>query len=265
MKGKLGPCPNIVDAFWSTKWTGAGECLTVNSYERWVPASWHLRLSFLLSFCFVLFFKTTVLQSWLFIRFLGTALWIVTLLDICLCPKFFFKILYSHEQLLSPSLPRAVCRSPAQNMFWGTIPSPLKASVLKTQEVLHQKQFLFLWRLMRKKKKKTPEQIRAFVCFIGFLDWPCNMLSPLHFAQKVVKKRPLIPLFKIYIIWVCTKVASQVVVWAFGRDQIMNSVTNLCFAHSKGLLLFEFLWVILFTFISHDTHMSLGCKYLNKA
>ena len=83
-------------------------------------------------------------------------------------------------------------------MFWGTIPSPLKASVLKTQEVLHQKQFLFLWRLMRKKKKDTwaEMKIRAFVCFIGFLDWPCNMLRSLHFAQKVVKKRPLIPLFK---------------------------------------------------------------------
>ena len=45
----------------------------------------------------------------------------------------------------------------------------------------------------------------------------------------------------------------------------MNSVKNLCFIHSKGLLLFEVLWVILFTFISHGTHMSLGYKYLNKA
>ena len=49
-----------------------------------------------------------------------------------------------------------------------------------------------------KKKKDTwaEMKIRAFVCFIGFLDWPCNMLRSLHFAQKVVKKRPLIPLFK---------------------------------------------------------------------
>ena len=161
--------------------------------------------------------------------------------------------------LLSPGLSAGVllkiCSEGLFHHLWKPLSWKLKKYYIKSS-------FFFFGDWWEKKKKDTwaEMKIRAFVCFIGFLDWPCNMLSPLHFAQKVVKKRPLIPLFKIYIIWVCTKVASQVVVWAFGRDQIMNSVTNLCFAHSKGLLLFEFLWVILFTFISHDTHMSLGCK-----
>ena len=158
MKGKLGPCPKVVDAFWSTKWTGAGECLIVNSYESWVPASWHLRLSFLLSFffCFCFCFKTNVLQSWLFIRFLGKALCTVTLLDTCLCPKFFIKILYSHEQLLPPSLPGppagVLLKIGSEGLFHH-----LWSLCLENSSMLHQKQFLFLWRLMRK-KKKTPEQ-----------------------------------------------------------------------------------------------------------
>ena len=140
-------------------------------------------------FCFCFCFKTNVLQSWLFIRFLGKALCTVTLLDTCLCPKFFIKILYSHEQLLPPSLPGppagVLLKIGSEGLFHH-----LWSLCLENSSMLHQKQFLFLWRLMIKKKKKKDTwaemKIGAFVCSTGFLDWTYNLLSPLRFAQKVV-------------------------------------------------------------------------------
>ena len=108
-------------------------------------------------FCFCFCFKTNVLQSWLFIRFLGKALCTVTLLDTCLCPKFFIKILYSHEQLLPPSLPGppagVLLKIGSEGLFHH-----LWSLCLENSRNVTSKAVSFSLETDEKKKKKTPEQ-----------------------------------------------------------------------------------------------------------
>lgn len=114
----------------------------------------------------LLFLKTIVLRSWLFIRFLGTALCIVTLLDTCVCPKFFIKILYSHEQLLPPSLPGppagVLLKIGSEGLFhhlWKSLSWKLKKCYIKSS-------FFFFGDWWEKKKRHLSRNEDRSICVL---------------------------------------------------------------------------------------------------
>lgn len=187
MKGKLLPCKMWSWCILKHKMDRSRGMLDCKLVKVECQPLGHLRFSFLVSCCCCCFWRQLSFRLAVHQIPWNSFMHCHIVRHLCMSQILRQDFIFSWVTPTSFS-PRAPCRSPAQNRFWGTVPSPLKVSVLKTQEVLSIKSKVsFSLEIDEKKKKDTWTEMKiGYLCVLyGLLQTePVTCVKPSPFCFK---------------------------------------------------------------------------------